>query len=132
MENRILKRADAGFTLIEAMMAMVILGIVLVSFSATVTQRLTGNLRQQDLKSAAVQLATDRLRAVQLDPVYDKLVTRYTATETSISGYAGYTRQTVLSRVTSSSNDYTLVTVKVTRSAGLTTPIYRSVAIAAP
>jgi prepilin-type N-terminal cleavage/methylation domain-containing protein len=132
MENRILKRADAGFTLIEAMLAMVILGIVLVSFSATVTQRLTGNLRQQDLKAAAVQLATDRLRTIQLDPVYDKLVTRYVATETGITGYPGYTRQTVMSRVVASSNDYTLVTVKVTRSAGLTTPIYRSVAIAAP
>lgn len=129
MENGILKRGDAGFTLIEAMLSMVILGIVLVGFQATVTQRLTGNLQAQDVKAAAVQLATDRIRAVQLDPVYDEISSRYAGVEANIDGYR---RETTVQQVTSSAQNYTLVTVKVSRTVGLPTPVYRSVAIAAP
>lgn len=132
MENGTLKRGDAGFTLLEAMISMVILAIVLVGFQATVTQRLTGNLQSQEVKTAAVQLATDRLRTVQLDPVYDSIGPRYRGTENAVTGYPGYARETVVQRVTSSSNDYTLVTVKVSRLTGMPTPVYRSVAIAAP
>ena len=82
MENRVLtQRPDAGFTLMEVMVSMVILAIVLVGFQAAATQRLVGDLQVQDTRNAAVQLATDRIREVQLDPVYNELGTRYNGRE---------------------------------------------------
>ncbi|HYH79745.1 MAG TPA: prepilin-type N-terminal cleavage/methylation domain-containing protein [Longimicrobium sp.] len=131
MENRVLRRPDAGFTLVEVMMSMVILAIVLVGFQAAATQRLVGDLQLQDIRSAAVQLAADRVRAVQLDPVYNELAQRYAGTETTIASYPGYRRVTTVAQTTAGGNDYTTVTVQVTRQ-GLRTPVYRTVVIAAP
>jgi prepilin-type N-terminal cleavage/methylation domain-containing protein len=131
VENRVLRRPDAGFTLVEVMISMVILGIVLVGFQAAATQRLVGDLQLQDIRSAAVQLAADRIRAVQLDPVYNELALRYAGTEAAITNYAGYRRVTTVAQTVSGGNDFTTVTVQVTRQ-GLRSPVYRSVVIAAP
>lgn len=137
MEERVLSREseapsrEGGFTLIEVLIAMVILSIVMVGMQAALTQRLTGDLRLQDTRSAAIHLATDRLRTVQLDPVYGSLGTRYAADETSITNYSGYRRVTTVTRTAGSGEDYTTVTVKVTH-ARLTQPVSRSLIIAAP
>lgn len=131
MENRVLRRPDAGFTLVEVMISMVILGIVLVGFQAAATQRLVGDLQLQDIRSAAVQLAADRIRAVQLDPVYNELALRYAGTEATIANYPGYRRVTTVAQTVSGGNDFTTVTVQVTRQ-GLRSPVYRSVVVAAP
>jgi prepilin-type N-terminal cleavage/methylation domain-containing protein len=130
MEKRVLTRPDAGFTLIEVLVSMVILGIVLVGFQAAATQRLMGDLQVQDTRNAAIQLAADRIRTIQLDPVYNDL-SDYAGTETSIASYPGYTRVTTVQHITTSGNDYTNVTVQVTKP-GMKSPIYRSVTIAAP
>jgi prepilin-type N-terminal cleavage/methylation domain-containing protein len=133
MENRILtRRADAGFTLIEVMISMVILGIVLVGFQAAATQRLVGDLQVQDTRNVAVQLAADRIRAIQLDPVYNELYTRYNGTENPVTGYAGFKRVTTVAQTVVGTTDYTTVTVTVSRAAGLKVPVYRTVVIAAP
>jgi prepilin-type N-terminal cleavage/methylation domain-containing protein len=131
MEDRVLRRADAGFTLIEVMIAMVILGIVLVGFQAASTQRLVGDLQVQDIRNAAVQLAADRVRAVQLDPVYNELALRYGGTETAITNYPGFKRITTVAQTSATGNNYTTVTVQVSRT-GLKNTVYRSVVIAAP
>jgi prepilin-type N-terminal cleavage/methylation domain-containing protein len=132
MENRVLaRRAEAGFTLVEVLISMVILGIVLVGFQAAATRRLVGDLQVQDTRNAAVQLAADRIRVVQVDPVYTDLSARYAGTETSISGYPGFKRVTTIVRTQTSTQDYTTVTVQVTRP-GLTLSVYRNVVIAAP
>jgi len=132
MDERVLaRRPDAGFTLIEVMISMVILGIVLVGFQAAATQRLVGDLQIQDIRNAAVQLAADRVRAVQLDPVYNELPLRYAGVESSIPNYPGFKRTTTVVQTTATGNNYTTVTVQVQRT-GLKTPIYRSVVIAAP
>jgi prepilin-type N-terminal cleavage/methylation domain-containing protein len=132
MEERVLaRRPDAGFTLIEVMISMVILGIVLVGFQAAATQRLVGDLQVQDIRNAAVQLAADRVRAVQLDPVYNELALRYAGVESNIPNYAGFKRTTTVVQTIAGGNNYTTVTVQVQRT-GLKTPIYRSVVIAAP
>jgi prepilin-type N-terminal cleavage/methylation domain-containing protein len=132
MENRVLtRRADAGFTLVEVMVSMVILAIVLVGFQAAATQRLLGDLQVQDTRNAAVQLAADRLRVVQLDPVYNELFNRYNGRETAIPGYPGFTRVTTVAQTVSGGNDFTTVTVQVTRP-GLAVPVQRSTVIAAP
>lgn len=132
MEERILtRRPDAGFTLIEVMVSMVILAIVLVSFQAAATQRLLGDMKVQDTRNAAVQLAADRIRQVQLDPVYNELTTRYNATEAAIAGYPGFTRVTTVTQTATGGQDYVTVTVEVTRP-GLAVPVKRTVVIAAP
>jgi len=132
MENRVLtRRADAGFTLVEVMVSMVILAVVLVGFQAAATQRLLGDLQVQDTRNAAVQLAADRLRVVQLDPVYNELFNRYNGRETAIPGYPGFARVTTVAQTVSNGNDFTTVTVQVTRP-GLAVPVQRSTVIAAP
>lgn len=131
MEDRVLRRGDAGFTLIEVMISMVILGIVLVGFQAAATQRLVGDLQLQDIRNAAVQLAADRVRAVQLDPVYNELALRYGGTETTIANYPGFKRVTTVAQTVATGNNYTTVTVQVSRT-GLKNTVYRSVVIAAP
>jgi hypothetical protein len=110
---------------------MVILAVVLVGFQAAATQRLLGDLQVQDTRNAAVQLASDRIREVQLDPVYNELGTRYNGRETAIAGYPGFTRVTTVTQTVSGGNDYVTVTVEVTR-LGLAVPVKRSVVIAAP
>jgi prepilin-type N-terminal cleavage/methylation domain-containing protein len=131
MEERVLNRADAGFTLIEVLISMVILGIVLVGFQAAFTQRLSGDLQVQDTRNLAIQLAADRLRTVQLDPVYTALSTRYAKTESTIAGYPTFSRVTTVAQTIANGNDYTTVTVRVT-SPRLRAPVSRTLVIAAP
>jgi prepilin-type N-terminal cleavage/methylation domain-containing protein len=130
METRVLRR-KGGFTLIEALISMVILSIVLVGMQATLTQRLSGDLKLQDVRNLAIQLAADRIRTVQLDPVYSNLGVRYAASESGIPGAPGYTRQTSVTRTVAAGNDYTTITVKVTHPR-MPTPVTRSIVVAAP
>jgi prepilin-type N-terminal cleavage/methylation domain-containing protein len=130
MGKRVLTR-EGGFTLAEVLIAMVIMAVVMVGMQAALTQRLTGDLRLQDTRSAAIHLAADRLRTVQLDPVYGSLGARYAATETSVPGYPGYQRVTQVTQTVADGNDYTTVTVKVTHPR-LAQPVTRSLVIAAP
>ena len=130
METRVLSRHD-GFTLVEVLIAMVLLAIVLVGMQAALTQRLSGDLRLQDTRSAAIQLAADRLRTVQLDPVYGSLSGRYAASEPSIPGYPGFQRATQVTRTQARGDDYTTVTVTVT-GARLAQPVSRTLVISAP
>ena len=130
MGKRVLTGED-GFTLAEVLIAMVILAIVMVGMQAALTQRLTGDLRLQDTRSAAIHLAADRLRAVQLDPVYGSLGQRYAGTETNVPDYPGYQRVTQVAQTVLDGNDYVTVTVKVTHPR-LAQPVTRSLVIAAP
>ena len=130
METRVLRR-DGGFTLLEALISMVILSIVLVGMQATLTQRLSGDLKLQDVRNVAIQLAADRIRTVQLDPVYASLGARYAASESAIAGAPGYQRVTDVTRTVASGNDYTTVSVKVTHPR-LAIPVTRSIVVAAP
>lgn len=131
MEERVLTRRDGGFTLIETLIAMVILGMVVIGMQAALTQRLSGDLGSMDTRNAALQLAADRLRTVQLDPVYASLGTRYAATESAIPNYPGFTRTTQVLRTVAAGNDYTTVTVAVA-STRLPQPVTRTLVIAAP
>jgi prepilin-type N-terminal cleavage/methylation domain-containing protein len=135
METNLLRRrrrrGDEGFTLVEAMVSLVILGIVLIGFQAAAAERMVGDLQRNDKRTVALQLAVDRLRAVQLDPVYGSLSARYAGTETSLANFPGYTRATVVSRTVSGRVDFTTVTVTV-QHAQLARPIKRTLVIAAP
>ena len=131
MDQRVLSDRRAGFTLVEVLIAMVILGIVLMGAQAALTDRLARDVGQQDKRTVAIQLAMNRLQAVQLDPVYGALATTYGGTETAPDNLAGYRRITTVRRMLQDSADYTMVTVSVEHPR-LPEPVSRSLTIGAP
>ena len=103
-----------GMTLIEVVVAITILtGAVLgmASFIANFS-RTVNAVREQE---RAGQLATERLEEVKSAAPYDSLAIRYAKVETSIAGYSGLTRSTVIRRVggPAAKMDYVVVTVDV-------------------
>jgi prepilin-type N-terminal cleavage/methylation domain-containing protein len=123
-------RRDAGFTLLEVLIAMVILSIMILGFQAAFAGRLLSTVNAEDRRTVALQLAAERVRAVQLDPVYTALETRYETTEATLPNFAGYRRATRVDRTTTG-GDYTTVTVTVTHPR-LARPVTRTLVVAAP
>ncbi|MDB4949808.1 MAG: hypothetical protein JWM27_2457 [Gemmatimonadetes bacterium] len=127
---------DAGFTLVEVLFSLVLLGIALVGAQALMTERLVMDMGGMDRQSVATQLAADRLQTVQLDPVYTALETRYAGTETAIAGFPRFTRVTTFQHVQTvvpshGTIDYERVTVTVTHPA-LRTAVALTKTVAAP
>lgn len=131
MDQRILSDRRAGFTLVEVLIAMVILGIVLLGAQAALTDRLARDVGQQDKRTVAIQLAMNRLQAVQLDPVYNALSTTYGGTESEPDNLPGFRRVTTVRRMLQDSADFTMVTVRVEHP-GLPEPVSRTLTIGAP
>ncbi len=123
-------RPDAGFTLLEVLISMVILSIMILGFQAAFAGRLLSTVHAEDRRTVALQLAAERVRAVQLDPVYTALETRYEAVEASLPNFPGYGRSTRVERTTTA-GDMTTVTVTVTHPR-LPKPVTRTLVVAAP
>jgi prepilin-type N-terminal cleavage/methylation domain-containing protein len=119
-----------GFTLIEVMVALVILAIVLLGTAQITTRQIHTAATSGQLQSA-IELAESRVSKIEADPNYPALESLYVATETSFPTYPGFQRVTAILHVTSSSNDYKRATVTVT-GPGLLTPVTRTVTRAAP
>lgn len=109
-------RARRGLSLVEVIVALSILGGVLLAlgmFSARLAQATsTGRIR-----ITAAQLAADRIETVKTAPRYSVIDSLYVATESSISGFPGYSRRTWVQRVggaVTDTIDYKIVTVQVT------------------
>ena len=112
-------RRKNGFTLIEIMIAMVILVIV-----ATTMARFAGafskGMSNSAIRIIAANIASDRLELVRADPRYTRLVTLYGtgagADTTGFPGYAQMRRLTTIVRDQSGTppRDFTTVTVRVT------------------
>jgi prepilin-type N-terminal cleavage/methylation domain-containing protein len=98
-----------GFTLIEVLMAMVILGFAVMGAQAIVTDRLLGNVVHEDTRATARQLVEDRLQLVQTDPQYAELADRYAGDESDLPTFPGYHRSTYVAPQA----DHTIVTVQV-------------------
>jgi prepilin-type N-terminal cleavage/methylation domain-containing protein len=125
-------RGRDGFTLLEVLVAMVILGFVVLGAHATMTDRMVRDLGRQELRLRANQLALDRVHVLQVDPVYATLSTRYGATETTIPDAPGFQRATRFTTTQLSvGNSYLTVTVTVTHPR-MPTPVSRTVVIASP
>lgn len=124
--------ASAGFTLLEVMIALVILGFVILGAQASMTSMMVRNVNWQEVRGRATQLAVDRLHAVQSDPNYATLATRYAATESSIPGATGFTRTTRFKATRfPDGTEYQTVTVIVT-APRLPRPVSRTTVIASP
>lgn len=124
-------RADGGFTLLEVLIAMVILSIMILGFQAAFTGRLLRDVNTEDRRTVAMQLAAERLRAAQLDPVYGALETRYGATEANITNFPGYRRTTQVVRTQTTTLDYKTLTVTVEHPR-MPRPVKRTLVVAAP
>jgi prepilin-type N-terminal cleavage/methylation domain-containing protein len=132
-EEFLMRRRD-GFTLIEVIVALVVLAFVLLGGQA-VAARMLFQITSAERQLAAVQLADDRIDFIRLDPQYDSLKVRYEKTESNLPGWAGATRPTRQHRIqTTTSNgvtDYWKITVEVAVP-GLQDPVRRSLSIGAP
>jgi hypothetical protein len=79
-----------------------------------------------------VELATDRIEAVKSATKYATIEALYTGTESSIAGFPGFTRQTLIQWIGGGASDlvdYKVVTVIVTGPA-LKSPIRKTSIIA--
>lgn len=119
LEAEQLMRPRHGFTLIEIMIAMVVLVIV-----ATTMARFAGmfsrGMSNSSIRMIASNVASDRLELVRADPRYARLVPLYGAGAGSdTTGFPGYPlmrRLTTIVRDQSGTppRDFTTVTVRVT------------------
>ncbi|HEX6924212.1 MAG TPA: prepilin-type N-terminal cleavage/methylation domain-containing protein [Longimicrobiaceae bacterium] len=98
-----------GFTLIEVLVAMVLLGFAVLGLQAAITDRFVRDVGHEDFRATALQLAADRLTEVQSDPQYTLIPARYDGVEDSVPGFPRYRRSTDV-RV---ANGYTVITVSV-------------------
>ena len=123
----------SGFTLVEVIIAMMLLGVTIVGMQL-VTVAMLRNQTSAHVRLTASQLAEDRLDRVRLEPNYGSLP-NYQLTEDTVPGFPGFRRVTEVRSSRDSTArgivDYREVTVRVT-SPSLPAPIVRSLIIGAP
>ena len=125
-------RARNGFTLVEVVVALLVLGIALLGLSLFVTNMAHAGSTSR-LLGTANELAADRIETVKSALTYATLDTKFSGIESSIAGYSGYTRTTIIRHIgggTSDSVDYRIVTVVVTNPA-MTDTVRKTTIIAA-
>jgi prepilin-type N-terminal cleavage/methylation domain-containing protein len=123
---------ERGFTLIEVMMALVIMTAVLLAMGG-VTASFVHQVAVADRNTAALQLADARIEAIQTDPYYAGLDTAYAGTESDFPTLPGYTRTTTILAVGGAGQavNYKKVTVTVA-GPGLAQPVARTITVGAP
>ena len=130
-----LKRTDDGFTLVEIMVAIVMLSVAVLGLAASSSKMLEPT-NSAETEFIALQYVEDRLAEIRMDPRYGVLDSIYAATESTLPGLPGAQRVTAFTRTrtlqgTGKYVDYW--TVNVTVSGGLIpAPVVRSLIMAAP
>jgi prepilin-type N-terminal cleavage/methylation domain-containing protein len=117
-------RSRAGLTLIEVIVALSILGGVLLGLGLFST-RLSQSTSTAKIRVEAAQLAAEQLEAAKSQQRYSQVDSFYIASEASIAGHPGFTRQTWVQRIggaVTDTIDYKIVTTQVghTQLAGAT------------
>lgn len=125
-------RKENGFTLVEVIIAMLIMSTVLLAMVGT-TASLIHVVSVADRNASALQLVDSRIERVQMDPNYAGLDSTYAGTESDFPTLPGYVRTTTIVQFGGSGQavDYKKVTVTVT-GPGLTDPVARTITMAAP
>lgn len=130
-------RDQGGFTLIEVLVSMALMGILVLSLQAAVTGRFVAEVHEQDVQAAANQVAHDRLEQVRMHPDYASLEDSFAAQAEPVPGRPGFAVTTEVVRtqrqVQARQLDFTTVTVTVTVSARtLEEPVQRTIVVGAP
>ena len=123
----------AGFTLVETMVAVLVLTIALLGLGRFVSDFIQGTT-QSTIETVAVNVAREQIEAVRGDPVYATLETRYAGVTGGVPGYAAMRRTTTFRHVgppAAAGQNYKTVTVVVTDPA-LRRPVTMTLSIAAP
>lgn len=126
-------RGQGGFTLVEVIVALVILATAVLGLASTAS-RLTTAAATAELRALAMEGVEDRLARVRLDPRYGALDTLYAGVDEDLYGVPGMTRTTKvvhISQATPAPLDYKIVSVTVT-GPFLDPPIFRRLVVAAP
>jgi prepilin-type N-terminal cleavage/methylation domain-containing protein len=133
MDSEVLMKQRDGFTLVEIIVALMLLATAVVGMQMTIVSMLRFTTRSQT-SLTAVHLAEDRLDVIRLQPNYQTL-TSFVGTEASIPGSPGYQRITSMTHTRDSTaagiTDYQRVTVEV-RAPWLAAPVVRTLIIGAP
>ena len=135
MGSRVLTtRGRRGLTLIEVMIAMVILTVVLLGMGRF-AWNFTRAVEQSESRTVAVNLVDQRLSEIRSSPNYSGLEATYVGTEATISGFTGYSRVTAITHTggprPTYTNDYKTITVSVT-APSLSAPIKKTIVVASP
>ncbi|HEX7091174.1 MAG TPA: prepilin-type N-terminal cleavage/methylation domain-containing protein [Longimicrobiales bacterium] len=124
-----------GFSMIEVVVALAVLGVVVLGFAAT-TGTLSRAADDSGQRLVALELLESRLREVAMDPEYEQLQSRYQGIDSIIPGFPGWRRITMITRVVQPGQDGRRFDVQRIMVAvdgpGLLTPIQRTITIAAP
>src|SRR3954470_10326453 len=104
-----------GFTLIEVMLAVVLLATMVVSV-ARYTGQFLHTVSTSTVRTVAAEVARERISLVDMDPSYTTLAAVWAGTQTGFPGYPNMRRVTTVSRITGTTppRDYTVVTIRVT------------------
>ena len=120
-----------GFTLIEVMMAVTMLGLVMLGLMST-TGRMIRTVADDRSRILAAAAADEQLALVRQWPTYASLDSAYAGVQTD-TPRPGWTRTTSITRIggVAQPDDYKRVTVTVV-SPILPAPVSRSITVAAP
>lgn len=128
------RSGERGVTLVEVIIAMVILTVVLLGMGSFAV-RFTRTVQQSDARTVAVLLASQRISEIRSSPNYSGMEGSFNGTEATIAGFTGYSRTTQIVRTggprPTNNQDYKTVTVSVV-APGITAPIRKTVIVAAP
>jgi prepilin-type N-terminal cleavage/methylation domain-containing protein len=104
-----------GFTLVEMLLAIVILAIILGSVARYTSQYLH-TVTVSTTRTAAAEVARERVGLVDMDPSYTTLAATWVGDSLNFPGYPGMRRVTTVSRITGTApqRDYTIITIRVT------------------
>lgn len=109
------RAARPGVALLEAMIAVTILATAILAAGRYFTQMARG-VADERIRAQALHLVGERFEEVRTAPTYGKIDSLYAGIETSIPGYAGFSRLTQVTRIggqPADSIDYKIITVTV-------------------
>ena len=137
-------RDESGFTLIEVLVSMALMGVLVLGLQAAVTGRFVAEVHEQDVQAAANQVAHDRLEQVRMHPEYASLEDEFDEAEVPVPGRPGFALTTDVVRaragpgacwvqrpVQARQLDFTTVTVTVSART-LEEPVRRTIVVGAP